>query len=49
VCLNGIKGSKEGSERENVKIAGGNSVDCNFFMLKISFTTNLWRKRDCKW
>jgi hypothetical protein len=28
VCLNGIKGSKEGSKSENAKIEGENNVDC---------------------
>jgi hypothetical protein len=28
MCLNGIKGSKNGFESENAKIPGENNVDC---------------------
>jgi hypothetical protein len=34
VCLNGIKGSKKGSERENTKIVAENDVGRIFFYAK---------------
>jgi hypothetical protein len=35
--MNGINGSKKGSESDYTKIAGENNVDCIFFMLSSSF------------
>jgi hypothetical protein len=30
LCLDGVKGSKKGSESENAKIVGENNFDCIF-------------------